>query len=243
MNQTAPTAISGTIRLILSPPKSPETSNDQRQNAHDASLNCLGLLADVMNLCLPPQAPEDHTAASQPTLSTPVSVSRATLWKDLLHELCTWSTTRPPELQPLTETEARDAAFPTVIFASGAGISSNTLYHTAMHLLLTNKPQQSISPTEPGLRGNLEPELDADKARLSPLWHARRVCGIALHSEPEHTKCWDPCMIAAFALVARRMTHMSQQDDVLACLGRIKVAGWNVDGLVRRLRDEWGPVG
>ncbi|KAL7629439.1 hypothetical protein AAE478_000959 [Parahypoxylon ruwenzoriense] len=236
MNQTAPVTTSELIHQILSLSKTYETSVDQSRKILDASLFCLGLLADVMNLCLPVLEVEDDAAPSRAAVLTLLGMSRAVRWKKILEELLAWQTNRPPELEQLMEVEGREATFPTIVFASGAGISSNTLYHTAMFLLLSNRPQ-SVSLAEWHRKSGL------DVAQMSPLWHARRVCGIALNSEPEHAHCWDPCMITAFSLVARRMTHPYQQNDIIACLGRVKAAGWHIDGLVQKLRDEWGPVG
>ncbi|KAI0132630.1 hypothetical protein BJ170DRAFT_614724 [Xylariales sp. AK1849] len=236
MNQTAPVMVPELTHQTLSLSKMYESSVGQTQKILDASLCCLGLLAEVMNLCHPASEAQNDAAHSQAAVSTLIGASRVARWKKLFHELWAWQVNRPPELQQLMESEGHEAAFPTVIFTSGAGISSNTLCHTAMFLLLSNRPQ-SISLAE------WHSKSDLDAAQLSPLWHARRVCGIALNSDPEHTHCWDPCTIAAFSLVARRMTHLSQQDDIIACLSRVKVAGWHIDGLVQKLRDEWGPIG
>lgn len=238
LKQATPVTISDLIDQIPSPSKTYEASFDQSQKILDSCLRCLRLLYDVMNLCLPVLQDND-AAPPRATASTLVGgASRVARWKQLLGKLWTWQADRPPELQPLVEVEGREATFPTVTFPSGAGISSNTLYHTAMLLLLDNQPQ-SISPLT---KWDGKPELDA-AAQFPPLWHARRVCGIALNSDPEHTRCWDPCMIAAFWVAARRMTHPSQQNDILACLDRVKRADWHIDGLVQRLRDEWGPIG
>lgn len=241
LKQAAPVTISDLIDQIPSPSKTYEESVDQPRKILDSSLRCLRLLFDVMNLCLPVlQAGDDNDAAPpRATASTLVGgASRVARWKELLTQLWTWQANRPLELQPLVEVEGRVPIFPTVVFPSGAGISSSILYHTAIFLLLDNKPQ-SISPLT---KWDGKPELDA-AAQFPPLWHARRVCGIALNSDPEHTRCWDPCMIAAFWVAARRMTHPSQQNDILACLDRVKRADWHIDGLVQRLRDEWGPIG
>ncbi|KAF3064633.1 hypothetical protein GL218_01433 [Daldinia childiae] len=189
-----------------------------------------------MNICLPISEAEDYVASFEAVVLPLVGASRVAKWKELIDELRKWQMNRPPELEQLMEVEGREATFPVVIYAGGAGILSNALYHTAMLLLLSNRPQ-SISLAE------LYRSSELDVAQMSPLWHARRVCGIALNSEPEHTHCWDPCMIAAFALAARRMTHPAQQNDIVACLGRVKAAGWHIDSLVQRLRDEWGPIG
>jgi hypothetical protein len=201
-------------------------------------MTCLEILVDVMNLSLPPPEAEDepsaYRAAGVPTLA---GTSRSAQWKKLLDEQSAWQVSRPPELQPLVEIDSHEPAlFPSIIFSGGAGIAANMLYHTAAFLLLSSWPRSVSSAERTG------PD-DATAQLLSPLWHARHVCGIAVHSDPEHTRCWDPCMLAAFSLVAAKMTHPAQQEEIFACLGRVKAAGWHVDGLIQRLRDEWGPMG
>ncbi len=107
-----------------------------------------------------------------------------------------------------------------------------------MFLLLRHQPQTAT--LSPDRHSGTTDEVGV---RTSSLWHARRVCGIAVSSDPHHTRCWDPSMIAAFALTARLMTHPSQQKELLACLQHVKASGWRVDGLVRSLREEWGRLG
>ncbi|KAI0115113.1 hypothetical protein F4814DRAFT_306916 [Daldinia grandis] len=236
IHRTSPDRITEYIHRLLRLAKKHIDTNSPSHEVLCASLHCLGLLTDVMNLCLPMSEAEDYVASSEAVGLPLVGASRVAKWKELSNELRKWQMRRPPELEQLMEVEGREATFPVVIFAGGAGISSNTLYHTAMLLLLGNRPQ-SISLAD------LNRSSELDIAQMSPLWHARRVCGIALNSEPEHTHCWDPCMIAAFALAARRMTHPTQQNDIVACLSRVKAAGWHIDSLIQKLRDEWGPIG
>lgn len=178
-----------------------------------------------MNLCLEP--PENSTSNAASTHE-----SRVESWQNVLAALRAWHADRPQGLQPLIELEKSGTAFPTVLFTSSAGVNANAMYHTAMHILLSHKPR-TIRPRDGQDQG--------EAAHMSPLWHARRICGVALASE--HAGCWDPCMIAAFFFAARRMTHQDQQRDLLACLQGVRAAGWRVDGLVRRLREEWGPFG
>lgn len=202
---------------------------DGSQKTGNASLHCLAFLADVMHLCLQP--------ADQDSNHTPVQTrphgSRAERWKYLLNELKTWHNNRPSELQELAELEGKNTSFPTVIYTSRAGISTNILYHVTMFLLLRHRPR-TIQLHEEHNR------TEAMATHLSPLWHARRVCGIALNLNAQHSQCWDPCMIAAFTLTARGMTHPAQQVEILECLNRVKASGWRIDNLVRNLRDEWG---
>lgn len=177
-----------------------------------------------MNLCLEP--PEDSITPAPSSLS-----DRVDNWNALLASLRAWYTTRPLDLQPIASLESRGAAFPSVLFTNSAGIFANMMYHTAMTILLNHKPR-GIPP--------LNSSDEAEIAQMSPLWHARRVCGIAVTCDGA---CWDPCMIAAFFVAARRMTHEEQQKELLACLDRVHSSGWHIDGIIRRLREEWGPFG
>jgi hypothetical protein len=232
MYETAPTISSDLLREISVPLSTyaPEPNGFHRVLV--TCLRCLALLSDVMSLCL--QLPAQEAMPAEIALSAPTGTSRAEKWKALLEELWECQTTRLTEVQALMEAEDDgEATFPAVLFTSAAGISANITYHTAMLLLLDHQPR-TISLTD------WHSKTGADVAQTSPFWHARRVCGIALNSDPEHTKCWDPCMIAAFSLAARRMTHPAQQNNLLACLDGVRAAGWRIDGLVRRLREEWG---
>ncbi|KAI1807950.1 hypothetical protein F4811DRAFT_503845 [Daldinia bambusicola] len=235
MNQTSPALITKHINRFLVLVKTYTDSDDQWQKISHASFQCLELLTGVMDLCLPVSEGENYVASRQAVASPLIGASDVAKWKDLLRALQEWQMHRPQELRQLMEVEGLETTFPVIIFVGGAGISANVLYHTAMLLLLSNKPQ-STSFTE------LPKTLKIDAAQTSPLWHARRVCGIALNSEPEHTHCWDPCMIAAFSVAARRITHRTQQNDIIAYLDQVKTAGWSIDGLVRRLREEWSFV-
>ncbi|KAI8623266.1 hypothetical protein F5Y19DRAFT_459102 [Xylariaceae sp. FL1651] len=236
MSQTAPVLIPELIHHILSSPKTYETSADQSRRILDSSLDCLRLLVDVMNITFPMLEAKDDMAPPRPADSTLASESRVDKWKKIREKLRVWYTNRPVELQQLVDVEGPETTFPTVIFTTGAGTSSNLLYHTAMFLLLSNRPQ-SVSLDEPQTKSPL------DVGQMSPVWHERRVCGIALNSEPEQTNCWDPCMIAAFSLAAQRIIQSAQQSDIIACLGCVKAAGWRIDGLVQKLCEEWGLIG
>ncbi|KAI0451297.1 hypothetical protein F5B21DRAFT_487483 [Xylaria acuta] len=230
MNEEAPVWIPELTHQIQAQLRTNGTTGSKSQEILDASLRCLQLLVDVMSFGFP--VLQTSHEVTTPTVSR---ASRPDKWKELMDRLYAWHAGRPSDLEPLTELENPEDTFPTVIFASGAGISSNTVYHTAMLLLLSNKP---LSTSFDG-QGR---KLEMDATQMSPQWHAHRICGIAINSEPEYTNCWDPVMIAAFSLAARRMTHRPQQYDILNCLGRLKATGWHIDGLVNRLRGEWGLV-
>lgn len=200
------------------------------------SLRCLILLGDVMTLCLP--TPEDKATAdlTKHTARAKEAASQTTEWTTLLEGLWRWYSSRPTEMQALVEIgdshEGEEAVFPTILFTASVGISVNMSYHAAMFLLLTHWPSSIFLV-------DCFNSIGADPAQMSATGHARRVCGIAINSDPEHTKCWDPCMIASFALAARSTTLPSQRNEILSCLNQVRMAGWRIDGLVRRLRDGW----
>ncbi|KAI0548667.1 hypothetical protein F4679DRAFT_308766 [Xylaria curta] len=227
MKEEAPDWILELARQIQTKLRTNFGTGNKSQEILDASLQCLELLIDAMNFSFPMTQTSDKTTT--PTLSR---VSRFEQWKKLVERLYAWYTGRPADLEPLVELDNPEDTFPTVIFTDGAGISSNMVYHTAMFLLLSNKPQL-VSLDEQGRR------LGIDATQMLPHWHAHRICGIAINSEPAYTNCWDPVMIAAFSLVARPMVHRSQQYDILNCLNKLKATGWRINGLVYKLRGEW----
>jgi hypothetical protein len=204
------------------------------QEPLDASISCLALLADVMILVHPTSEREEGASAQLDSPATlPTVLSQSERWKVLLDRLFSWYTNRPVELKALLDVQGREAAFPTILFTGGIGIWANIMYHTAMLLLLNQRPR-SISLAE-WLGSRM-----ADKGQISPLWHAQRVCGIAVNSNPDLTRCWDPCMIACFSIAARRMTHPVQQSTLITCLIHVKSLGWRVDGMIQSLHEEWG---
>ncbi|CAM1507956.1 Fc.00g048040.m01.CDS01 [Cosmosporella sp. VM-42] len=229
MHEIAPAVGSEILRERL--PSSEEIEGEVYgfQKSLNSSLSCLALLSDAMSLCLRP-SDEDH-ALSLPQPEP--HESRANRWKHLFNELGSWHRDRPSELQELAELEGTGTSFPTILFTSRVGVSANVTYHVAMFLLMRHRPRTVLPQVEPN-------EMETIGKHMSPLWHARRACGIAMSSDPEHTQCWDPCMIAAFTLMARGMTHPAQQMELLLCLHRVMSSGWRVDNLIRSLRDEWG---
>lgn len=153
-------------------------------------------------------------------------------WMQIVEELEQWYRERPEGFQPMLEIETNSRAadpsqsFPIVLFANGAGVFSNQLYHTAMLLLLHSRPRTAHI-------------TDIRSTTMSPLWHAQHICSIALNNE--RRECWDPCLLASFLTAARRMTHESQQHEIFQGFERIrKSTGWNAGELVHDLQIEWG---
>ncbi|KAI0816214.1 hypothetical protein GGR55DRAFT_685860 [Xylaria sp. FL0064] len=226
MYQVAPVWIPELAHQIRTRSVTSHTDNSNAQQILNASVRCLKLLVDTMELCFRLPTTNNNTTASNMT-----DTSRIDTWKRLLNGLHAWYSSRPSSLAPLMEIENTEDTFPTIIFTSGAGISSSILYHTAMLLLLDND-SELLSVDEQAK----EAGMHADNT--SPHWHANRIWGTAINSEPEHTKSWDPATIAALSFAVRRITHGPQQDHIITFLDRLKIAGWHVDDLTDRLRSE-----
>lgn len=162
-------------------------------------------------------------------------------WLQIFEELNQWNYLRPQEFQPMVELSndggAEDHAlglnsgseFPMLLFTNGAGALCNQLYHTAMLFMLECKPRTTA------LLNQSHPQYSPV---LSPIWHAQRVCGIALNND--RRECWDPCLLASFLVAARHMTHESQQVEIVHGFDRIQaLTGWSVGEYLTQLREEW----
>lgn len=168
-------------------------------------------------------------------------VPGADSWLQLFEELNQWHYLRPQEFQPMVELSndggAEDHAlglnpgseFPMLLFTNGAGALCSQLYHTAMLFMIECKPRTAA------LLNQSHPQYSPV---LSPIWHAQRVCGIALNND--RRECWDPCLLASFLVAARHMTHESQQVEIVHGFDRIQaLTGWGVGEYLTQLREEW----
>ncbi|KXJ96232.1 hypothetical protein Micbo1qcDRAFT_231307 [Microdochium bolleyi] len=148
-------------------------------------------------------------------------------WLSLIDDLNTWYTTRTQEFQSIMETSDSDDGLPTILFTSGAGGFGNQMYHTAMLLLLRHKPRTAQ------VTGHLK------SSATSFLWHARRICGIALNNDLQ--ECWDPCLVSSLVIAAKRMSHEDQHRTILHGLRRVQsLTKWDVSRYEAILQAEWG---
>ena len=149
-------------------------------------------------------------------------------WMQIVSDLSDWYSTRPQEFQPMLELGFEtpiDGSFPVILFTNGAGVFGNQLYHTAMLLLTQSKPRTARY-------------INSNRSIISPLWHAKRICSIALNND--RRECWDLSLLASFLIAAKRMTHESQQNEILMGFDRIKaIIGWDLSESIRRLRKDW----
>lgn len=150
-------------------------------------------------------------------------------WIQIVNDLDDWYSNRPQKFQPMLELSLEnpiiDGGFPVVLFTNGAAVFANQLYHTAMLLLTQSKPRT--------IR-----HMASSRSIMSPLWHAKRICGIALNND--RRECWDLSLLASFLVGARRMTHKSQHREILAGFNRIKtLVGWDISESLHQLREGW----
>lgn len=159
-----------------------------------------------------------------------VSETPVQRWTTLNDALEVWYANRPDEFQTMAEIDSDEALFPVVMLTNGAAVLANQLYHTAMLLLLQSKPR------------TLQAVAGKTSMASSPLWHARRVCGIALNND--RRDMWDLSLVASLYVAAQRMTYEPQQHAILEYFDRIRViTSWNVDAFATRLRQDWGVGG
>jgi hypothetical protein len=150
------------------------------------------------------------------------------IYTALVQGLSYWYQHRPQDFQPVVELYPTDGVhsgtdFPIIIFTSGAALLANQLYSTAMLLLLQNKPRFA------GRR-------NSTSSSMSTVWHAHRICGIAMQNESKAT--WDPCLVASLMVAARTVTHKSQHAAVITTLRTAQgLTGYSFDA--DRLRREW----
>lgn len=184
----------------------------------------------ILLLCA--QAVQLRNGTSEPSLSPGLSRPRNFIerWKILFNYLSDWYSKRPPEFRPMLDlpstpqTDPVDS-FPLIIFTNSAAVFANQLFHTAILLLIHQKPRTLKF-------------MDHRSVLMSPLWHIHRILGIALNND--RRECWDCSLLASLFLAARQMTHEAQHKEVEQGLLRIqRLTGWDVQDLLTKLHDSW----
>ncbi|KAK9452533.1 fungal-specific transcription factor domain-containing protein [Dipodascopsis uninucleata] len=143
-------------------------------------------------------------------------------WEDLWKELCEWEQMRPIEMKPLLSYEpAKDAPFPTVLYANAPAISGNQLYHMASILLMQHRPRR----------------YNFQKHHHSMLWHAKQVCAISITNT--HHGCWNNALQPLW-VAGKLMSHHSEHDAILELLRQIeKTTGWAMRWRGEDLKEIW----
>ena len=178
-------------------------------------------------------------------------------------EAVSWYENRPMTFQPLVDmdlpssesptssetpsmnldeqTKRKDdkiSLFPSILFTNGAAVLSNQLYHTIMLLLLQSKPRTLIHEKVRTSSGIVD-DKSYQSPTWSPLWHAQRVCGIALNNT--RFECWDLSLVTSFVVAAQTMTYEPQQRVLLEGFDALSSRmGWNVEHFKETLLQAWG---
>ncbi|GFF87537.1 hypothetical protein IFM53868_05180 [Aspergillus udagawae] len=146
-------------------------------------------------------------------------------WRQLWEELQFWNDHRCPAMLPIrTTTTGGDQIFPEILFAHWAAISGNQLYHTACIMMLQMKPANTplISPSP----------------HSSPVWHARRVCGISL-TNPHSGNLINA--IQPLYIAGKLLSHRSEHLEVARLFKKIETStGWGALWRLRDLERAWG---
>jgi hypothetical protein len=195
--------------------------------------SCLSLIFGTHEASFPhPERPDGATFASMrnPALSS----GWTSLWTDCQR----WYNDRPVELQQIVEIrgvevdqiDTQDASsFPILIYTTRLALVSNAVYHIASLLLLTQRPRLLKTVAGP-------------RCFMSHIWHAQSIAGIATSNDfPEQ---WDPILVTGLILIAKDMTHGSQQSAILERLRRITATtGIKLDQEIDVLKSGWSIAG
>ncbi|KAJ5727448.1 hypothetical protein N7493_005268 [Penicillium malachiteum] len=142
-------------------------------------------------------------------------------WLRLWDDLQQWVEGRPSELLPVHTSSTKP--FPHILFLHWAAISSNQLYHTACILLLNTMPKSIKLRSAP---------------IVSPLWHARRICGISLANP--HQGCLNNA-IQPLWIAGRLFSHVSEHTIIIDIIRKIEAeTGWGACWRIRDLELAWG---
>ncbi|CAG9989450.1 unnamed protein product [Clonostachys byssicola] len=193
-------------------------STDSFCRCFTASMKCLKLLSEVMELCLPTSYTRADRSSDENVHSFENTIF-ASRWNKLLRKLLAWEKARPVELEEVYIAGSSENTLPKIIYGGGGGISTNILYRTAMFLLLSKKPESASSFER-------DPNASPDAEHIYPLFHLRWVCGIALHCEAGDSHCWDPCTIAAMSILMPHITGLIQPTDMTGIKNSIRSSGW-----------------
>lgn len=212
----------------------------QRHSPKHAFRHSLFLLASCLSMVFghyetPSPRTENSPTATVSLIQTPSLMSR---WTSLWNDCQRWYGDRPKQVQQVLEIRGvdvdlidtqNDSSFPILVYTNPLAITSNVVYHITSFLLLTHRPRLLTAVAGP-------------RYFTSQVWHAQSIAGIAISNDfPEQ---WDPILIASLLLVAKDMTHASQQSAVLMRLEQISVmTGMKLYREIAALKTAWSIAG
>ena len=201
------------------------TEQSSRNGTNDLWAHCAyDAIALCVDACMFAQGDDDRW------LQQRYGLNRVDVWKTLIQSFAHWYMRRSQEFQPIIDLYPKDGVltdddYPTIVFTSGSALLANQLYHTGMLLLLQHKPRFANKPNQ-------------NSPSMSTLWHAHRICGIAIQNDRQNW--WDPCLVASLIVAGRTATHASQHNAIVSTLESVqRLTGWSIDAYVDQLRSEW----
>ncbi|CAI7590836.1 unnamed protein product [Penicillium glandicola] len=169
--------------------------------------------------------------AAFPSLRQSHSLSQWTfLWSDCQK----WYNERPISVQPIVDIRGgeadqidpdHDSSFPILIYTTPMALVANAVYHLISLLLLTHKPR-------------LLKSLPGPRSVTSHIWHGQSIAGIAASNDSAEQ--WDPILVSSLLIIAKEMTHESQQAVLLGRFSKITATtGIKLDRETEALQAAW----
>ncbi|KAH9214929.1 fungal-specific transcription factor domain-containing protein [Leptodontidium sp. 2 PMI_412] len=152
--------------------------------------------------------------------------TRESRWLELVNLLEDWYLERPEEMKPILTISLLEGEihrpFPTVLYGNGPAVSGNQLYHTAILLMLQERPGS----------------LQIQRKLKSTFWHARQICAIS--ESNTHHGAWTNS-IQPIWIAGKVMSHPSEHEAILNILERIeRETGWVTSWRREDLKAWWG---
>lgn len=209
----------------------------QPQTVHRVYNHALCLLGHSLALIYGNPDVTSPQAASAPELAAFPSLRQShflSQWTFLWTDCQKWYNERPVDAQQIVDVRGGEAdqidpdhasSFPILIYTTPMALVANAVYHITSLLLLAHKPR-------------LLKSLPGPRCLTSHIWHAQSIAGIAANNDsPEQ---WDPILVAGLLLIAREMTHESQQTVLLERMRRITATtGINLERETETLQSVW----
>ncbi|OQD89053.1 hypothetical protein PENANT_c003G00081 [Penicillium antarcticum] len=210
-------------------------SQIQPQTVNRVYKNILCLLGHCLSLIYGDfEMPSRQATAPEPAFPSLRQSHFLSEWTFLWTDCQKWYNERPVDVQQIVDIRGGEAdqidpdhnsSFPILIYTTPMALVANVVYHMTSLLLLTHKPR-------------LLKSLPGPRCYTSHIWHAQSIAGVAASNDsPEQ---WDPILVASLLIIARDMTHESQQAVLLERLARITgTTGIKLDHETEALQATW----
>lgn len=209
-------------------------SLSQRLSAKQFYQHTLLLLADCLSLVFGEQEPSSSYHAQLASSRSLRNSNFSSRWTSLWSDCQKWYNNRSAEMRQILEIRGTEAdqisahnspSFPILIYTTPLALVSNAVHHITSLLMLAHKPRLLKRLAGPG-------------CFTSHIWHAQSIAGIATNND--FLEQWDPILVAGLLLMAKEMTHESQQSLLLDQFGRVTaMVGIKLDREIQALKSGW----